>query len=166
MNALPDKQRVIAALRSEMEARIERAAARAEQSRVDATHAEARAENDKDTRGLETSYLARGQAMRTEELAEDLHRVRLMSPRSYTEDDAVGLGALVCTELEGGEARVFFLLDVAGGTELVLGPDEPSVWVVSPSSPVGRALVGRFVGDEVVIARAGTPRHYDIVAIG
>lgn len=165
MNALPDKPRVIAALRSELEARIERAAARAEQSRVDATHAEARAENDKDTRGLETSYLARGQAMRTEELAEALHRVRILSPRNYTEDDPVGLGALVCTELEGGEPRVFFVLDVAGGTELVLGPDEPRVWVVSPSSPVGRALIGRFLGDEVAIARGGAMRTYDIVAI-
>lgn len=165
MTHLPDKLLVIAALRSELEQRIERAAARAEQARVDATHAEARAENDKDTRGLETSYLARGQAMRTEELAETLHRVRLLSPRTFTEDDPVGLGALVRTELEGGEARTFFLLDVAGGTELVLAPAGPSVWVVSPSSPVGRALIGRLVGDEVAIARAGAMRHYDIVAI-
>ena len=57
------------------------------------------------------------------------------------------------------------LLDVAGGTELMLAPGEPSVWVVSPSSPVGRALIGRSVGDEVKIARAGAMRHYDIVAI-
>ncbi|MCA9536509.1 MAG: GreA/GreB family elongation factor, partial [Myxococcales bacterium] len=41
----------------------------------------------------------------------------------------------------------------------------PPVWVVSPSSPVGRALVGRLVGDEVTIARAGAPRTYDIVAV-
>jgi len=166
MNTLPDKLLVIAALRNELTERIERAATRAEQARADATHEEARAENDKDTRGLETSYLARGQALRAEELAEALHRVRLLAPRSFTEEDPVGLGALVRTELEDGESRTFFLLDVAGGTELVLAPGEPSVWVVSPSSPVGRALVGRSVGDEVVISRAGAMRHYDIVAIG
>ena len=95
MATLPDKQVVIAALRAELEGRIERAAARAEQTRADATHEEARAENDKDTRGLEQSYLARGQAQRAEELAEALHRVRLLSPRAYGEDDAIGLGALV-----------------------------------------------------------------------
>ena len=33
-----------------------------------ATHSEARPENDKDTRGLELSYLARGQAQRVAEL--------------------------------------------------------------------------------------------------
>ena len=56
-------------------------------------------------------------------------------------------------------------LGLLGGTELMLAPGEPSVWVVSPSSPVGRALIGRSVGDEVKIARAGAMRHYDIVAI-
>ncbi|MCB9629154.1 MAG: GreA/GreB family elongation factor [Sandaracinaceae bacterium] len=165
MAQLPDKQAVIAALRAELEGRIARAAARAEQARADATHEEARAENDKDTRGLETSYLARGQAQRAEELVEALHRVRLLAPRSYGEDDPIGLGALVCAELEDGEARTFFLLDVAGGTEVTLDPSAPPVWVVSPSSPVGRALVGRLVGDEVTIARAGAPRTYDIVAV-
>jgi transcription elongation GreA/GreB family factor len=165
MQALPDKQAVIAALRVALEQRMARATARAEQTRVDATHEEARAENDKDTRGLETSYLARGQALRVEELAEALHRVRLLAPRAYGPDDAVGLGALVRTELEGGEARTFFLLDVAGGTELDLGAGQAPVWVVSPSSPVGRALVGRFVDDEVVIQRAGAARTYDVVAV-
>jgi transcription elongation GreA/GreB family factor len=91
--------------------------------------------------------------------------VRLLAPRAYGPDDAVGLGALVRTELEGGEARTFFLLDVAGGTELDLGAGQAPVWVVSPSSPVGRALVGRFVDDEVVIQRAGAARTYDVVAV-
>ena len=166
MHALPNKQAVLTALRVELEERIARAAARAEQARVDATHEEARAENDKDTRGLETSYLARGQALRAEELAEALHRVRLLAPRSFGEDDPIGLGALVRAELEDGEARTFFVLDVAGGTELAMAAGGPSVWVVSPSSPVGRALMGRFMGDEVTIARSGAPRTYDVVALG
>ena len=58
MNALPDKLLVIAALRRELEENIERAAARAEQARVDATHAEARAENDKDMEVLRREIAA------------------------------------------------------------------------------------------------------------
>ena len=59
--------------------------------------------------------------------------------------------------------RVSF--DAPSKTAGVAAPGEPSVWVVSPSSPVGRALIGRSVGDEVKTARAGAMRHYDIVAI-
>ncbi len=165
MSDLPDKVAVIAALRESLELLIAKHAARAEQTRADATHEEARAENDKDTRGLETSYLARGQAKRTEELAEALHRVRILSPRNFRESDTISLGALVRMTREDGESRIFFVIDVAGGTELHLGEAWPAVWVVTPSSPVGRGLLGKQVGDEVEIRRAGAVQEYEIVAL-
>jgi len=60
-----------------------------------ATHTESRAENDKDTRGLEQSYLARGQAQRVAELETALLRVTTLHPRTFHDDDAIGVGALV-----------------------------------------------------------------------
>ena len=44
-----------------------------------ATHAEAKPENDKDTRGLEQSYLARGQAQRVAELEAGLADVTALA---------------------------------------------------------------------------------------
>src|SRR5262249_3049381 len=60
-----------------------------------ATHSEARAENDKDTRGLEQSYLARGQAQRVEELSVALAATEAMVWRSFTARDAIEVSALV-----------------------------------------------------------------------
>ena len=62
---------------------------RAQQAAIEgATHEEAKPENDKDTRALEASYLARGQAMRLEEL-----RAGLKMDRKTLADSLVRLKA-------------------------------------------------------------------------
>src|SRR5271163_799711 len=48
-----------------------------------ATHEEAKPENDKDTRALEQSYLARGQAARIQELREGLTAVEALLLRDF-----------------------------------------------------------------------------------
>ena len=158
MTALPDKQRVIAALRREMEALIERAAARAEQSRVDATHAEARAENDKDTRGLEQSYLARGLAGRVAELEGALSAIALLPEVGGGTRSTIG--AVITAEDADGKAVRYFLAPWGGG-EVLTG----DVVVVTPSSPIGRALLGRELDDDVEIQRPGGARTLTITAI-
>src|ERR1700754_956891 len=65
------------------------------------THAEARAENPKDTRGLEQSYLARGQAQRVAELEAGLAQVTALGPRRRSAGDPVALGALVTIDDDG-----------------------------------------------------------------
>src|SRR5690606_17653583 len=68
--ALPDKQAVRDALRAALAKALEAMAEAARQTREGAVHEESRAEGDKDMRSTEQSYLARGQAMRAEALAE------------------------------------------------------------------------------------------------
>ena len=111
-----------------------------EQAASAATHEEARPENDKDTRGLEQSYLARGHAQRVAELETAVAVVETFAPRSFTEDDAIALGALV--ELEDG--RTLWLAPHGGGVELSGG-----ITVVTPTSPLGKALLGKRVDDEI-----------------
>ena len=158
MNALPDKLLVIAALRRELEENIERAAARAEQARVDATHAEARAENDKDTRGLEQSYLARGHAARVEELEAAL--VTVAGLTVARPGPRVALGAVVTVDDDGASAR-YYLAPWGGGVTLAGG-----IAVVTPTSPIGRALLGKAIGDVAEVHRPGGVREFEIVAIG
>ena len=49
----------------------------------------------------------------------------------------------------------------------IVGSSESDVEAgrISSSSPVGRALLGRAEGDEVVIATPAGERHYRIVAV-
>jgi transcription elongation GreA/GreB family factor len=124
-----------------------------------ATHSEARAENDKDTRGLEQSYVARGQAARVEELTAAVAAIETMLWKPYTARDPVGLGALVTVEEDDDELR-FLIAPHGGGITLGGG-----VLVITPQSPLGRALVGRLVDDTVEVQRPACPRELTITAL-
>ena len=124
-----------------------------------ATHEQAKPENDKDTRALEQSYLARGQAARIEELRAAVAEVSAMPVRASPES-RVALGVLVTLEEEGEESTLF-LAPAGGGERLAEG----QVQVVTPRSPLARALAGRREGDEVEVLLAGRARTLQIVRI-
>ncbi len=117
-----------------------------------ATHAESRPENDKDTRGLEQSYLARGIAQRVAELEAAVVAVaKLPVARAAI----VGPGAVVTLD----DGRRFLIASHGGG----LVVDE--VTVVTPTSPIGRALIGRRVDDECEVAIGGKARTMTITKL-
>jgi transcription elongation GreA/GreB family factor len=136
-----------AALRRELIASLEAALATARAAHAAAvegsTHEEARPENDKDTRGLEQSYLARGQARRIAELEAAVAETTALALRPFTDATPVAMSALVTVEDNDLEQRYF--IAAHGGGALLAG----GVQVVTPASPIGRALIGRRVGDEV-----------------
>jgi transcription elongation GreA/GreB family factor len=125
-----------------------------------ATHEEAKPENDKDTRALEQSYLARGEAMRVEEMREGLVAVKAMGVRAVGEGDAVTVGALVATGQQGSRV-VLLLAPSGGGTRLAGG----GVQVVTPQSPLGRALLGKRAGDEFELVVAGRTREIAVLSV-
>ena len=157
-----DKVAVREALVERLRAEADRARASAEATREGATHEESRAENDKDTRGLEASYLARGQAMRVEALEEAIIRVRVMELPDY-DDRPIGLGALVEALIDDDDERTFFLAPAGGGEKLDVSGI--AIHVLTPGSPVGRALVGKHADDELELKIAGRVRLYEIVAV-
>jgi transcription elongation GreA/GreB family factor len=129
-------------------------------AREAATHQEAKPENDKDTRALEQSYLARGEGLRLEELREALAEVKAMPVEPFDGAGPVRLGALVATD-EDGQEGLFWIAQHGGGTRLAGG----DVLVLTTKSPLGRALLGRREGDECEVLVAGKPRVVRIVAI-
>ncbi len=77
----------------------------------------------------------------------------------------IGLGAMVDVSVEGeaeGEQRTVFLLPVGAGTKLK-GPDgDGLVTIITPESPVGRALVGATAGDDFEIVIDGKDTEWTI----
>lgn len=126
-------------------------------TREAATHEEAKPENDKDTRALEQSYLARGQAKRIEELRAGVADIEAMPLRLFSADEAVKLGAIVELSDDRTDTTVF-VAPYGGGSKLANG----SIQVVTPRSPLGRGLVGRQVGDECEVTQGGKSRHVTI----
>jgi transcription elongation GreA/GreB family factor len=136
-------------------------AERAQQAaREGATHEEARPENDKDTRALEQSYVARGQAKRVEELRADLTLAQAMVVRPLAGGARIALGALVEIDEDGTMSRLF-LAPARGGTALAGG----TVQVVTPGSPLGRALIGKSAGEDCDVRVANRVRELAIVSV-
>lgn len=130
---------------------------RAQQATVaGATSEEAKAEHSKDTRALEQTYLARGQAKRVEELYEGLSRVASMPVRVFGEGEPIAVGAIVEIE-ESGSESVLLLAPFGGGIRLSGGEQ-----VVTPASPLGRALIGKSVGDAPEWVVAGRTRSFEV----
>jgi transcription elongation GreA/GreB family factor len=151
-----DKAALRAELVAQLAAALETAQAAHRAAIEGSTHAEARAENSKDTRGLEQSYLARGQAQRVAELEAGVAEVAALQLPAR---DRVAVGALVTLAEAGRESRVF-VAPHGGGSVLGGG-----VQVVTPASPLGRALLGKRAGDEVELQLAGHVRELEILAI-
>ena len=159
-----DKAALRDAALAELERSIERLRASATETRRGATHEESRAENDKDTRGLEASYLARGQAMRVEEVEDEASRLRFLTLRAFEPDEPAGLGAVVRVEIDGEPpASVFFLVPVAGGLRVAHAGLE--VQLVTPGSPLGRALIEKRAGDDFELRVGNKVREYELISV-
>lgn len=126
------------------------------------THEDARSEGDKDMRATEASYVARGQAMRVEALEADLARVQALKVREFGEKDPIALGALVTVESDEGQ-RLVFVAPAGGGVRLEEAGQ--TVHVVTPSSPLGRALIGARRGEAIAYERAGASEEVEVISV-
>jgi len=75
----------------------------------------------------------------------------------------IGVGAIVEIEDEdSGEGRTFFLAPVGAGMTLT-GPGGDGVLsVVTPASPIGKAVLGRRAGDVIDVTVDGELREWQI----
>jgi transcription elongation GreA/GreB family factor len=138
------KSELIALVCVELRSRLERLARAARAAHAAATDPGSKAESKYDTRSLEESYLATGQARQVQELAETLRIFENLRPVDFSESDEIGSGALV--EVERGAEKMFFLLvPAAGGMEIFSEGKE--ITLLSSESPLYQALVGKRVGD-------------------
>jgi transcription elongation GreA/GreB family factor len=131
-------------------------------SRAEATHESSKAESKYDTRGLEASYLARGQSKQATELEAAIAEFEKLNVRTFADGEAIGIGALV--ELENGGGNFFYFLGPrAGGTEVV--HDKKEILVITPHSPLGEQLLGKKSGDCPQLTLGDTRKPSKIVSV-
>ena len=71
--------------------------------------------------------------------------------------DKVGLGSIVTVVPEGGEETVF---------EIVVPEDsDPTIGRISPSSPIGKCLLGHEEGDSVEVRVPSGTRTYEVTKL-
>jgi|SRR5690606_16172137 len=160
--SVPDKRRLLNALVERLTREFERVKAQALDAAEGATHEDNRAEGDKDMRSTEASYIARGHAQRTAQLEQTIARLSHLDVGSFDDTDEVQVTALV--EVAHAKQRsYYFLVPTGGGERIEL--DATTVQTLTPSSPLGGALMGLSVGDEAEVESPQGVRVYEILSL-
>ena len=124
------------------------------------------AEKREDARvALEFSSLAKGQTARAARATAELGTLNIFRPAKLAPASPISLGAVVEVE-DGEQGRTFFLAPVGAGIELTGPGGDGFLSVVTPVSPIGKAVLGRRVGDTVEVMVEDEAREWTITYVG
>lgn len=127
-----------------------------------ATHTESKAEDQYDTRGLEASYLAGAQSKRVLELEDLVALYRHVDVKAFAKTDPIASTA--CIEMVSeGKKHHYLMMPLGGGRQAQF--DGKTIHVITPQSPMGEALLGKRVGDEIEVAIQRKLKEYEITAV-
>ncbi len=129
----------------------------ARMARDEAISEESRAESKWDTHSQEAAYLAEGQAKLAAELGASIELYATQPWAQFGPDDVAAVGAVVglvpAAGAGTGRKVWYFLGPKAGGIDVLI--DGASVLVLTPSSPLGRLLLGKRRGELVPLPGRG-----------
>lgn len=152
-------QRIIESLMLQTESFI--SAART--AHVEATDEASLAENKYDTRGLEASYLAEAQATMAAESAQNIASYKTLKLKDFSDNSSIALTALIELESEDGSRSFYFLAPNSGGTKIKY--ENIEILLITPSSPIGKKLIGCKKGDFLEIKSGRTEKEYEIISV-
>ena len=122
-------------------------------------------ENEYDTRGLEASYLARGQAERVADLKESLAFFKITEIKPYSEKTPIGNSALVSVQDLEQDDEIKNLLMMPKGGGLQLTYNNKNYQTVTASSPLGKALLGKKCHDEISYHVGTNLKEFAIISV-
>ena len=159
-----DKTRLLHDLREQVDSDLTALLRRQQDTQQGATHEENRAEHAKDTRATEQSYLARGLALRVEEMRQTASALEKLDLANFDSQDPIALTALVVLQdPEEAEIETWWLVPGPGGVELFQA--DLQIRTLTPAAPLGRALMGLHAGDEGSVVTPGGGRDFEILEI-
>jgi len=157
-----NKNALIAKIIEQLTAELELFAKAARASHAEATHEQSKAESKYDTRGLEASYLARGQSRQLAETEQAIKQFEMLALLEFGPNVPIQLSALVELEVSG-ERAFYFMGPRAGGTEIT--HEEKEILVITPQSPLGVQLMGRKQGDCLRMEIGGLKNEYRVASV-
>ena len=132
-----------------------------EQAKSGATPQERRQDNRV---AIENGRMAQAQAKRAAQAKAELAALEKFVPLARS--PRVALGSIVDIEDDEGVGRTIFFAPVGAGTTLTGPGGDGFLTVVTPTSPLGKAMRGRITGDVVDITVRGDVREWEILDIG
>ena len=147
--------------------------ARAALSSRDAVAAEARDgatpdEKREDARAAhQLQSMGRAQQKRAQQALAEADALVAFKPGALPPASKIQVGAIVEIEdAESGEGRTFFLAPVGAGITLTGPGGDGHLSVVTPMSPIGKAVLGKKTGEIVDVTVEGDVREWQITYVG
>jgi len=118
-----------------------------------ATNDQSVAETQYDTLAIEQSYLAEGQSRRVDEIRYAIKCLENLPSETLKYQPRVNIGSVVQLEKDIDKQQWFFLAPVAGGyrCKLARQGETINIVVITPQSPLGTAMMGKVLDDEIKI---------------
>jgi transcription elongation GreA/GreB family factor len=114
----------------------------------------------------QVSSMGKAQDMRARRALGQADALANFRPTALPPTSAAGLGAIVEIEdTDTGEGRTFFLAPVGAGATLMGPGGDGFLSVVTPASPVGRAVIGRRRGETIDVTVDGDCREWQITMV-
>tara|TARA_B100000945_G_C19867776_1_gene361390 strand:- start:27 stop:500 length:474 start_codon:yes stop_codon:yes gene_type:complete len=155
-----DKRSVILKIIESLQSELETYIRAAKSSHAEATAEENRAENKYDTRGLEASYLAAGQANKVSELESAIAAYKdLLNQPTHK---AIEVGSLIELNQEGF-TEFYFIGPTAGGTEVEVEGTE--ILAITSESPLGSQLISLKLGQKSTLDLAGRKQKVQVKSV-
>ncbi len=167
-----DKHYLVQQLAAQLRQSDEVARRAGEEAREAARSIQTESEKKEDGRAaIEYGSLATGQTARSRKMQEELAQLAAFWNRGvppFSPTSPVALGAIVDIAVDGehgAEERTFFVLPVGAGTEITGPGGDGFLSVITPASPVGRALMGCRAGDEIDVTINRETRSWRLVEV-
>jgi len=156
-----NKESILACIIEQLRADLQVSEQAVKMARDTATHSDCLGSSKYETMGLEASYLAQGQGIRLLEIERAMaYFKQLKVPQSIT---VIAVPALLtlCDD-HGVEQHLWLSADAAG---MKIQHDHKCITLITPKSPLGRALIGKSAGDLVEITVASQQREFEVLAL-
>jgi transcription elongation GreA/GreB family factor len=163
-----NKQDLVEQLARQLAASARAALASRDAAAVEARDGATPDEKREDARAAhQLATLGRAQQRRAQQALAEADTLVQFRPAPLAAAASIGVGAIVEVEdAETGEGRTFFLAPVGAGITLTGPGGDGHLSVVTPASPIGRAVLGKKTGDVVDITVDGDIREWSITYVG
>lgn len=157
-----DKKEILKLFIDALESDLHQLEASIQAAKDEATHEESKPENEYDTRALETGYLVKAQSKRILDAKEVIGTFKYITLKNFSEKDGIQATALIRIDNQGRE-QILFYMPSGGGRTLTF--KSLKIQIITPSSPLGEALLGLKVGDVAIVEQGNDVKEFEILGI-
>ena len=158
-----NKKQILSDIFSHLEQELSATITAANNAHLAATDDQSVAETQYDTLAIEASYLAEGQSRRVTEIQQAKQALTQLVLRDFDESMSISLGTLVQLAQDSDENHWFFIAPAAGGFRGQL--EGNNYTVITPTSPMAKALLGKFIDDDVELMVGVNKLCDEIIAV-